>query len=176
MPVGEFLNLSSQRRGPFLRTNVLVQAEEVIRIVMRLNSYQTLPAFLVRFRNPVVLVATHEVDVNAWSHSGAESSEQVSNPCDVGRVLSGVRPIAKHVHNEWRTAVTECCLGCANSGRSSTQIGKLNLSHRRGNASQRLHHVVNAAIVESLEVTGLGVIPPAMGKLGVGHCLQSEKR
>ena len=34
VPVGEFLNLSSQRRGPFLRTNVLVQAEEVIRIVM----------------------------------------------------------------------------------------------------------------------------------------------
>src|SRR2546425_10746405 len=30
----EFLNLSSQHRGPFLRTNVLVKAEEVIRIVM----------------------------------------------------------------------------------------------------------------------------------------------
>src|SRR5207247_9761928 len=78
--------------------------------------------------------------------------------------------------NEWRTAVTECCLGCANSGRSSTQIGTLNLSHRRGNASQRLNHVVNAAIVESLELTGLGVIPQAMGNLGVGHCPQSEKR
>src|SRR5436309_2103792 len=67
-------------------------------------------------------------------------------------------------------------ISCANSGRSSTQIGKLNLSHRRGNASQRLNHVVNAAIVESLEVTGLRVMPPDMGKLGVGHCLQSEKR
>src|SRR5436853_223326 len=35
---------------------------------MRFNGCQLLPAFLVRFRNPVVLVATHEVDVNAWSH------------------------------------------------------------------------------------------------------------
>src|SRR5437660_5325061 len=34
MPVGEFLNLSSQHRGSFLRTNVLVQAKEVIRIVI----------------------------------------------------------------------------------------------------------------------------------------------
>src|SRR6266581_1041419 len=135
-----------------------------------------LPAFLVRFRNPVVLVAAHEVDVNAWSHRGAEQSEEVSNPCDVGSVLRGVRPIAKQVHYERRTAVTECCLGCANSGCNSTQIGKLNLSHWRGNASQRLNHVVNAAIVERLEVTGLRVIPPAMRKFGISHCLQSEKR
>ena len=34
MPASEFLNLSFQHRGPFLRTNVLVKVEEVIRIVM----------------------------------------------------------------------------------------------------------------------------------------------
>jgi hypothetical protein len=53
---------------PVTRLDILIQAEKVARIILCLDRDHLLPTSLVGFRDAVLLVATHEIHVDAGFH------------------------------------------------------------------------------------------------------------
>src|SRR5215472_3362304 len=83
-----------------LRRNVLVQAEEIVGIVVRFYGHEATPPFAVGFWHAVLFVAAHEIHVGAWRHGGTQVSKQLPDPRDVRRIVGGFRPVSKNVRDE----------------------------------------------------------------------------
>ena len=57
---------------------------------MRFDVDQPIPSLAIRFRHAGLLVAAHEVDVNAWRHRRPQLGEQTAHPRDVCGILRGL--------------------------------------------------------------------------------------
>ena len=62
------------------RRNILIQVEEIVRIVLGLDRDHPIPPLAVGFRDTILLIAAHEVYVHTWPHGGPKSVEQSANP------------------------------------------------------------------------------------------------
>src|SRR5262245_27401557 len=63
-----------------MRLDILIQAEEVAGIILRLYRDHALPSVLVSFGDPVLLVAVHEIYVNAGFHGRPQLLEERADP------------------------------------------------------------------------------------------------
>src|SRR5581483_6447049 len=150
--------------------------EEIIGIVMRLDSDHTIPAVLVCLRDAILLIATHEIHVYARFHRRSKPVKNLTNPADMQSVGGWIRPIRQQVQNEWSAAVPEGSFTGIDQCRYSTKVRQLNLRSARRNRNQRLEQTVNRAVIEMSEVAGLGVVALPMRESRVRHRLQIKKR
>ena len=91
------------RRG----LDVLVELEDVIRVVDRLDSRQALDRAPVRARGRVVLVVAHEVDVVAFAQVRLDGGVGRAGPGDLALVVGGVAPGGRDVDQPARLAERE---------------------------------------------------------------------
>ena len=75
------------------RRNILIQAKEVRRVVVSLDSLQALPALLIRFGNAFLFVAAHEIYIHTRLHVRPQAAKQTPNPRDVRGIVCGIPPI-----------------------------------------------------------------------------------
>src|SRR5215472_151763 len=94
---------------------------------MRFDLSQAVPAFLIGLRDAILLVAAHEVDVDARLHVRLELFETVANPRNVGSVIGRVLPIGKQIQDEGRAAIAKGSFGRVDATCGSAQVSKLDL-------------------------------------------------
>src|SRR5215472_13075842 len=109
--------LTNTRSLCVLWRNVLIQAEEIVRVVCGLNGPQALPSMAIRLRDSVAFVPTHEIHINAGDHCRTQAAEQISRPGDVGSVVCRFDPVAQNVDHKRRTSVPKGCLIGCHAGR-----------------------------------------------------------
>src|SRR3974390_1079494 len=115
----------------FVWRDVLVEAEEISGIVLRLDLPKTLPSLLVSFGDPFFLIAAHEVNVHAGLHPGAQIRKQPASPRNIGGVLYSFRPVSQNVQYEGCASVSERGIARADSAGRSTQVGQFNFAAHR---------------------------------------------
>ena len=103
------------------RTHVLVQVEQVARVVFRLDRREAAVVVLVVLLHATFVVAGHEVDVAAGQGVGLEGLVVVLDPRDVLVVVGGVRPHAGDHRRELGVAVRE--RGCVRTRLQAPLIG-----------------------------------------------------
>src|SRR5579859_755700 len=160
---------------PHLRSNILVQTEEVVRIIMRFDRYHALPACQVSFWHSLLLISTHEIYVDARCHRGSQLLKERASPGNMLRVGSRVGPIRQKVRDERSSAIAKRGLVSANLAGCPTEIGEFDLSFRRRNRGQGVKESFYRNVLEILKIPRLRVITTAMGKGGVSHGLQFQE-
>ena len=126
-PCRKFPATPSLRRG-LSRTNILIQAKKVLRIVLRLDCDHTIPSFTIRLGNAILLIATHEIYVDTRLHRRPKFPEETSNPRDVAGIGGWVSPVGQQIQDERSAAISEGGLVCSDQPRRSSEIGKFDLS------------------------------------------------
>jgi hypothetical protein len=110
--------------------DVLIQPEEVIGIIVRLDRYDAVPSLVISLRHAILFISAHEVYVNARFHCGPKFFEESANPGYIAGISGWLRPVRQQIHDERSTAVTECGLVSADPCRRATKIGQFNLGFR----------------------------------------------
>src|SRR5258706_4542827 len=110
--------------------NILIQPEEVIWIVTRLNCDDTVPSFLISLGDAILLVAAHKIYVNTRFHRWLKLVEESANPGNIAGIRGRFRPVRQQIHDEGSAAIAECGLVRCDPCRRATKIGKFNLGFR----------------------------------------------
>src|SRR5262245_44772943 len=86
--------------SPIGRPDILVHAEEVVRVVAAFDVGQTAVVWAIGLLDAVFFIVGHEVDVDTAGGEGCGCIEQPAGPSDTSLVLSRVAPTRVHVHDE----------------------------------------------------------------------------
>src|SRR5580704_9308246 len=85
--------------------NILVQPEEIVWIIMRLDRDHTIPAFVIGLGHTILLVAAHEIDIDPRPHGWAQLGKETANPGNIVGVGRGFRPVRQQIHDERSAAI-----------------------------------------------------------------------
>src|SRR5215472_8280279 len=77
--------------------DILIEAKEVIRVVMRFDGHQAVPTFLIRLGHAVCLVAAHEVYVDSRLHCRPKLAKKRTGPAHVSGIAGRLRPVGEQV-------------------------------------------------------------------------------
>src|SRR5690348_16712922 len=83
--------------------NVLIEPEEVVRIVALFHFRKAVIVRPIGLFDARALVAWHEVDVSAARGEGRRRLEKIARPSHGGVVLRLIAPARVHVHDEMRS-------------------------------------------------------------------------
>src|SRR5437879_4980129 len=122
--------LSMRSLAEFHWWNILIQPEEIVGIIVRFNGDHAVPSLVVRLGYAVLLVAAHEIDVDARFHRWPKLTEQSANPRNISSIRRGIRPVGKQIHDERSATIAERGLFRCDLRRRSAEIGKFNLCVR----------------------------------------------
>src|SRR5580700_3236993 len=79
--------------GKFPWTNILIQPEEVIWVIVRLYRNHAVPSFLIRLRHAILLIAAHKIYIDAGFHRWPKFIKESVNPGNIVGIGGCFRPV-----------------------------------------------------------------------------------
>jgi len=103
------------------RRDILIQPEEIVRIVLGLYGSQSFPPISICLGNTIAFVPAHEVHIDSRDHRRSQAVEQIPSPVDIVGILARCDPVAQDIDDERRTSITKCGFIRRYAGRGSSE-------------------------------------------------------